>query len=104
MSMAEQPKDWAEAHVNGAGAREAADGAWTNADEQTSERSGSQSSKQARDYRETEHGIEWRKRTKEGGLWVQLTNFCAKIISDILCDDGVEVTRLLEIAATINGR
>ena len=74
MSMAEHPKDWADAHVDGAGAREAADGAWTNSEEmheQTSGRAhgtaGSQSSKcQQAEYRETEHGIEWRKRTKEG--------------------------------------
>ena len=35
---------------------------------------------------------------------IRLTNFCAKIICDILCDDGVEIVRLVEVTATINGR
>jgi hypothetical protein len=44
--------------------------------------------------------------TKEGVATeeIQLTNFNARIISDITKDDGVEVMRWYEIAATLNGR
>lgn len=57
-----------------------------------------------RDYRETEAGIEWRRLTKEGVIWTVLTNFSARIVSDITQDDGIETLRALEIAAAINDR
>ena len=59
---------------------------------------------QVGDYRETKLGIDWLRRTKDGDGWVPLTNFHARIVSDITRDDGVETTRVLEIEAVINGR
>jgi len=56
------------------------------------------------DYRMTEDGIEWRRHTRQGPVWTPLTNFTARIVSDIAQDDGVDVTRALEIEAGINGR
>jgi Domain of unknown function (DUF927) len=57
-----------------------------------------------RDYRQSEVGIEWQRRTKEGVIWTALTNFSARIVSDITQDDGIETLRALEIAAAINDR
>jgi hypothetical protein len=55
-------------------------------------------------YRDTKTGIEWYRETKDDGDWIPLTNFSARIVFDIIRDDGVEVTRALEIEATINNR
>ncbi len=60
---------------------------------------------QGGDYRETAAGIEWCRLTDKGDIRRSLlTNFTARIVSDLIQDDGVETTRALEINATINGR
>jgi hypothetical protein len=56
------------------------------------------------EYEETEDGIFWHKRTKQGHEPVQLTNFGARIIADVVKDDGVEEERVLEIEASLKGR
>lgn len=58
------------------------------------------------EYRDTGCRIEWLHRTKEkpDGDWVPLTNFSAKIIGDILLDDGIEQTRHIEIEARFGTR
>ncbi len=55
-------------------------------------------------YTMTGSGIYWNKRTKDGTVQVPLTNFPAKIIGDVVEDDGVETLRFLEIEATVAGR
>jgi hypothetical protein len=59
-------------------------------------------------YSDADGCIVWLKQThtKEGVATdeVQLANFSARIISDITKDDGIEVMRWYEIAATLNGR
>jgi Domain of unknown function (DUF927) len=56
-------------------------------------------------YRFTPSGcIQWRRRTTDTDAWMELTNFTARIKSDIIQDDGVETTRALEIEASIAGR
>jgi hypothetical protein len=64
-------------------------------------RRGAHTSKVAGGYRETKTGIEWYRETKDDGDWRPLTNFSARIVFDILRDDGVEATRALEIEATM---
>jgi Domain of unknown function (DUF927) len=64
----------------------------------------SQDNLEVGDYRETPDGIEWLRRTKDGDVWVPLTNFRARIVSDITRDDGIETTRAVEIEGKINGR
>ena len=59
---------------------------------------------QVGDYRETEDGIEWQRQTREGAVWVRLTNFRARITSDMTLDDDVETTKMFEITATLYGR
>lgn len=54
-------------------------------------------------YRLTPTGLVWNKPTKDGPTPVQLTNFSAKIKSDILEDDGVEPRRMFEIEAELGG-
>jgi hypothetical protein len=57
-------------------------------------------------YRFSDGGIEYYARAPNAkvGNWVRITNFKAKITSDIRMDDGVECIHTFEIEATINGR
>ena len=59
---------------------------------------------QVGDYRQTELGIDWLRRTKDGDVWVPLTNFTARIVADITLDDDVETTKTFEIEAILLGR
>jgi Domain of unknown function (DUF3854)/Domain of unknown function (DUF927) len=52
-------------------------------------------------YRATDRGLQWRKVTRDGGVWVPLTNFTAKIVSDIKRDDGAETTREFEVKVSL---
>jgi hypothetical protein len=54
-------------------------------------------------YSDDETGIVWHRWTPNGVERIRLTNFPVRIIGDITRDDGVEVTRHYEIAATLNG-
>lgn len=54
-------------------------------------------------YLETESGIFWRNPNRDREL-TELANFTARIIADIVEDDGAERRRLLEITAKFNGR
>ena len=55
-------------------------------------------------YRATPAGLIWDKPTQNGPVPTPLTNFTAKITSDISEDDGVETKRRFEIEASLNGR
>lgn len=55
-------------------------------------------------YCETEIGLVWMKPTQNGSVPVPLTNFAARIVSDVAEDDGTEHRRLYEIESRINGR
>ena len=55
-------------------------------------------------YAATEHGIVWLKPSADGGTPVPLTNFSARIVSDLVRDDGVETVRELELEAVLRGR
>ena len=55
-------------------------------------------------YRATESGLWWHKPTQNGDVDVPLTNFTARITSDVAEDDGAEVRRRFDIAATLHGR
>jgi hypothetical protein len=55
-------------------------------------------------YRETTHGLVWERPTREGAIPTPLTNFNARIVSDIVEDDGAEQWRRFEIEAELNGR
>src|SRR5829696_10262794 len=48
-------------------------------------------------YRETPDGLVWDKHTKDGVMPTSLTNFTARIIGDIIEDDGAEERRAFEI-------
>lgn len=48
-------------------------------------------------YRETPAGFVWRRSTRDGAVTIPLTNFNAKIVADVLRDDGAESTRMFEI-------
>jgi DNA polymerase I-like protein with 3'-5' exonuclease and polymerase domains len=52
-------------------------------------------------YRATQHGLLWEKPTKEGPVLVPLTNFTARVVSDVVKDDSVEVFREFEIEARL---
>lgn len=54
-------------------------------------------------YHATPVGIVWLKPTPNGAVEVRLTNFNASIVSDVVHDDGLETTRLLEIEAVLFG-
>jgi Domain of unknown function (DUF3854) len=54
-------------------------------------------------HEETADGIVWHKST-DRGTEVQLTNFTARIISEVSRDDGVELEQRLEIEAELSGR
>lgn len=55
-------------------------------------------------YRATECGLVWLKPTANGTVTVPLANFAARIVGDIVEDDGAETRRLFEIEASLNGR
>lgn len=55
-------------------------------------------------YVETEDGIVWNKHTKDGPVPTLLANFRARIVSNLIRDDGVEQQRVLEIEAGVRGR
>ncbi len=55
-------------------------------------------------YVETPHGLVWRKKTDNGDVDTPLTNFTARIVADIVEDDGAETRRLFEIDAGREGR
>ena len=54
-------------------------------------------------YRETDHGLVWDKHVEDDFIEVQLTNFSAGIVSDIIRDDGAEASHQFEIKATVGG-
>ncbi len=58
----------------------------------------------ARPYRETSDGLFWNKPTGNGAVPVQLTNFVARIVADVILDDGAEQQHSFEIEATVNDR
>jgi hypothetical protein len=55
-------------------------------------------------YVETDEGLVWMKPTFNGEVPVRLTNFTARIVGQVLEDDGAETRRLLEIEARLHGR
>jgi bifunctional DNA primase/polymerase-like protein/primase-like protein len=55
-------------------------------------------------YEADESGIFWLKTTKDGPMPVRLTNFDARIITDIVEDDGVETRRSYEIETKLLGQ
>jgi hypothetical protein len=55
-------------------------------------------------YVESDRGLFWRKATRDGTVSIHLTNFTAKIVSDIVRDDGAEKIREYELEATLQGR
>jgi Domain of unknown function (DUF3854) len=55
-------------------------------------------------YRITKQGLQWQKATRDGDVWVPLTNFTAAIVSDIVRDDGAERFREYELQADLQGR
>jgi len=55
-------------------------------------------------YRATEHGLVHLRATKDGEVPVPLTNFTAKIVTQIERDDGAEAQRWFEIAAHHQGK
>jgi hypothetical protein len=58
----------------------------------------------ATQYRATADGLVWDKRTQHDTIATPLTNFVARIVSDVAEDDGAEVKRVYEIEATVRGR
>jgi hypothetical protein len=55
-------------------------------------------------YRRTTQGLAYVKATRDGEVLVPLTNFDAKILAEVIHDDGLEPQRRLEIEATHQGR
>lgn len=55
-------------------------------------------------YVESSSGIIWRRPTQNGVSPVFLTNFNARIITDIIRDDGSETTRRFEIETKLSGK
>jgi len=55
-------------------------------------------------YFATDQGLFWRRPGRDGESIVQLSNFGARIVTDVIQDDGVEMNRKLTIVATLNGR
>ncbi len=54
-------------------------------------------------YRATHDGLMWTRLTKEGAVDTRLTNFVARIATDVVEDDGVETRRRFEVEARLNG-
>jgi hypothetical protein len=55
-------------------------------------------------YRETAGGIVWDKPTRDGTSPTPLTNFTARIVSDVVEDDGAEERHTFEVEATLGTR
>src|SRR5918992_1979979 len=55
-------------------------------------------------YEETPGGIIWNRDTPEGIVPTPLTTFTARIVGQVVEDNGAEVRRLLEIEAALRGR
>ncbi len=55
-------------------------------------------------YANTPEGLFWHKPSGDGIVPVQLTNFGAQIVGDVVRDDGVETSHLLQIETTLHGR
>jgi hypothetical protein len=57
-------------------------------------------------YRMSQSGIWWMKPNKDGGdpVPVKLTNFQARIVRDVVEDDGLETRHLFEIEGRLSGR
>ncbi len=62
------------------------------------------SADQGHPYEETSTGIVCSKSTNDGRTKMALTNFTARIVADIVHDDGVESVRSFEIEAQLGGR
>jgi hypothetical protein len=54
-------------------------------------------------YRLTPSGICWLKPTRDGDTEVQLSNFGARIVRDLVFDDAFETRRLFEVEVTLLG-
>ncbi|MFI5258792.1 MAG: DUF3854 domain-containing protein [Candidatus Limnocylindrales bacterium] len=55
-------------------------------------------------YRETPAGLVWDKPTANGTVATPLTNFRARIVAEVVEDDGAERRRLFEIEGAVGGR
>lgn len=55
-------------------------------------------------YEETEKGLIWHKPTRDGTITTELSNFTARILHDMIQDDGIELRRACEIEVTQGGR
>jgi len=55
-------------------------------------------------YLEEDGCLWWRRHTRDGEVPTRLTNFSARIVGELVRDDGVETQRLFEIEAGLNGR
>jgi hypothetical protein len=55
-------------------------------------------------YRATPNGMVWDRPTADGPVPVPLTNFTARIATDVVEDDGAEIRRRFEVEASLNGR
>jgi hypothetical protein len=55
-------------------------------------------------YQAADSGIIWLKPTPNGATPVRLTNFAARIVADLVEDDGVETRRQFELEAFLGGR
>ena len=55
-------------------------------------------------YEQRENGIYWNRQTKDGLVSIRITNFGARIVSQIKEDDGAEVRRLFEIEAKVGDK
>lgn len=55
-------------------------------------------------YAEMPYGIVWRRPTKDGPVETTLTNFTARIVSDVIEDDGAEERRAFGLSADFHGR
>jgi len=63
------------------------------------------SEERAGPYRQSEHGIVYERRDRDGSTSsVPLTNFPTRIVAEVTRDDGVETSLHYEIAATVAGR
>ena len=55
-------------------------------------------------YRATPAGLVWDRPTSNGTIPIALTNFTARIVAQVVEDDGAEQRRLFEIEGTVGGR
>lgn len=49
-------------------------------------------------------GLYWNKKTGDGAISIKLTNFTARIVADVVKDDGAESRREIEIEGSLRGR